>query len=113
MAIFPLYHKLMLKISMAIFNFIFVDGRQHILRETFFATSCKTKKRFGKKYPLLAKNCKPTFQFGKIYSFYENVLHTTSQVTQILQKYDKRATFSPELGYFRIRCKVLERVNFV
>ena len=113
MAIFPLYHKLMLEISMAIFHFIFVDGGQHILKKTFFAISCKTKKKFGKKYPLLAKNCKPTFEFGKIYFFYEIFLHTTRRLTQILQKYHKSATFLPELGYFRIRRKVLERVSSI
>ena len=37
--------------------------------------------------------------------------YITQILTQILQKYDKSATFLPELGYFRIRRKVLERVT--
>ena len=95
---------------MAIFHFIFVDGRQHILKKTFLAISCKTKQKFGKKYLLLVKNCKPTFKFNKIYFFYAIFLHTTCRLTQILKKYDKSAAFLPELDYFRIRWKVLERV---
>ena len=67
--------KLALEISMpkkANVHFIFVDGRQYIPKEALFAISDKTKQKFDKIYPLLAKNYKPTFEFSKNLLFYAN-----------------------------------------
>ena len=55
MAIFPLYHKLLLEISMAISHFIFVDGRQHILKKDIFRNILQNKANVWQKIPSISE----------------------------------------------------------